>query len=144
MRIAEWTSRSPLWSEGFVFTFQFLICAVCERTLIFLLHPPSLNLSFCFHVALVRLLVRVVYERGVEKKAVEITNKSICMTHLLGFKTLYPSFTGPLLLSEGIRCLFIFFQRRMDWKLYVLDFFWVTADIIKRHNGTFSLDYCQN
>lgn len=59
-------------------------------------------------------MVSVVYGRGKKKKAVEVPNKSICMTHLLGFETFYPSFKEPLLLFEGIRCLFLFFQRRMD------------------------------
>lgn len=83
-------------------------------------------------------------EGGGKEGSWEVTNKSTCMTHLLGLKISYPSSKEPLLFFEGIRCLFLFFQRRMDWKLYILDFFWATADIIKRHNGAFSLDYCQS
>lgn len=136
-------TRSLLRSEGFVFTFQLPICVLWERTLILLPHPPSLNLSLlpcCIGQNFGQCCLR----KGGGKKAVEVTNKSTHMTHLLGFKTFYPSSKEPLLLFEGIRCLFLFFQRRMDWKLYILDFFWATADSIKRHNGAFSLDYCQN
>lgn len=135
-------TRSLLWSEGFVFTFQLLNSALWEGTLI-LTHPPSLNLSLlpcCIGLNFSQCCLR----KGVEKKAVEVINKSICMTHLLGFEIFCPSFKEPLLLFEGIRCLFLFFQRRMDWKLYILDFFWATAEITKRHNGAFSLDYCQD
>lgn len=129
-------TRSLLWNEGFVFTFQLLICALWERTLILLPHPPSLNLSLlpcCIGQNFGQCCLR----KGGGKKAVEVTNKSTCMTHLLGFKTFYPSFKEPLLLFEGIRCLFLFFRRRMDWKLYIVDFFWPTADIIKDIMGLF-------
>jgi len=58
-------------------------------------------------------VVSVVYGRGKKNEAVEVPNKSICMTHLPGFKTFSP-LKEPFFLSEEIRCSFLFFQRRMD------------------------------
>lgn len=88
------------------------LCRVCEHANLSPSSPfPQRFLASMLHWS---DFWSVLFTEGGGKKAVEVTNKSTCMTHLLGFKTLYPSFTGPLLLSEGIRCFFLFFQRRMD------------------------------